>query len=563
MIQFGPISIDAVALGSQGNAVLGIRDSGKTYTATLLAEGLFDAGIPFIAFDPIGVWRFLRVPGAGRGYPVVVAGGQDGDLPLSPETAPAIVEAAMANGVSLVIDLFDINLSKADWRRIVTASLQVLLHKNAAHGLRHVFVEEAAEFAPQKVGPESGRVYAEVEKLARMGGNARLGYTLINQRAEEVNKAVLELCDNLFLHRQKGRHSLTALSRWLDVGNVVGAKQIVSTLSTLPTGECWAWLQGSDTPVHAKVPAKNSLHPDRRVMRGDDGQAPAAAPVDAGVFVETMKQALAGQIATAAAEDPAALRAENAQLRSELLAAKNLVPVPFNEEEIEAADRRGRERGLSEGWSYGYVAGEQAMLNRVTAALDTLSIDEPPPVPGLSSAPAPAPVASNPGPKINTPLQVVPAPQPKATAPTGKISKAVREIIAFYEAVHPRAVDFHAAAKQAGVGLKSSQFRSYEPELKATGAVEDLGGSRYRAKVAVGSPAEYLNRLAVQLSPKHRAVLEFIRAAGVPVTRDQIVDACGISPTSSTTTAALSILIGDAEIVERVGDAFQIVEALR
>jgi hypothetical protein len=76
-------------------------------------------------------------------------------------------------------------------------------------------LEEAAEFVPQRIGPDQGSVYAEIEKLARMGGNASLGYTLVNQRAEEVNKAVLELCDCLFLHRQKGRNSLTALSKWL------------------------------------------------------------------------------------------------------------------------------------------------------------------------------------------------------------------------------------------------------------------------------------------------------------------------------------------------------------
>ncbi len=67
--KFGAVKIDPATYGSQGCAVLCIRDSGKTYTATELAERLFEAGIPFIAFDPIGVWRFLRVPGHGRGYP--------------------------------------------------------------------------------------------------------------------------------------------------------------------------------------------------------------------------------------------------------------------------------------------------------------------------------------------------------------------------------------------------------------------------------------------------------------------------------------------------------------
>lgn len=150
VFNLGDLTVDALAYASQGNAVLGIRDSGKTYTATEIAEKLFEAGIPFITFDPTGVWKYLRVPGAGCGYPVVVAGGTEGDLPLTVAGAPAIVRAAMSNGVSLVIDLTSHQLSKADWRRIVRASVEVLMQENAAHGLRHVFLEEAAEFVPRR-----------------------------------------------------------------------------------------------------------------------------------------------------------------------------------------------------------------------------------------------------------------------------------------------------------------------------------------------------------------------------------------------------------------------------
>jgi hypothetical protein len=76
-LRFGDsLGLPIVEFASQGNAILGIRDSGKTYTATWLAERLLDHGIPFVAFDPIGVWRFLKVPGraAASGYNVVVAG---------------------------------------------------------------------------------------------------------------------------------------------------------------------------------------------------------------------------------------------------------------------------------------------------------------------------------------------------------------------------------------------------------------------------------------------------------------------------------------------------------
>src|SRR5438552_2160628 len=120
---------DEQSVASQGNAILGIRDSGKSYTAIKIAELFYDAGIPWVAFDPSGRWRFIRVPGHGVGYPVVVAGGMAADLPLTVETAPQIVRAAMESGISLVIDLYDINISKADWKRIVASCVRVLLYE--------------------------------------------------------------------------------------------------------------------------------------------------------------------------------------------------------------------------------------------------------------------------------------------------------------------------------------------------------------------------------------------------------------------------------------------------
>src|SRR3954465_8645256 len=76
------LSFDATEYASRANAILGIRDSGKTSPATLIAEQIFDNAIPFLVFDPIGRWRFMRVAGAGPGYPIVVAGGAQPDLPL-------------------------------------------------------------------------------------------------------------------------------------------------------------------------------------------------------------------------------------------------------------------------------------------------------------------------------------------------------------------------------------------------------------------------------------------------------------------------------------------------
>lgn len=130
-----------------GTAILGIRGSGKTYTAKGVAEQLLDHGVPIIVFDAIGTWRWLRVAGEGahaRGYKVVVAGGENPDLPLTVAGAAEIVRAAIRENISVVFDFYDKNLSKADWRRIVQTCARTLLYENV--GLRHVFLEEAAEY---------------------------------------------------------------------------------------------------------------------------------------------------------------------------------------------------------------------------------------------------------------------------------------------------------------------------------------------------------------------------------------------------------------------------------
>jgi len=301
------IPLDAYAIG--GTALLGIRGSGKTYGAKGIAEQLLEHRVPIIVFDPIGVWRFLKVPATknGKGYPVVVAGGRGADLPLTPANAAEIVRAAMRENISLVVDLYDRALSKSDWRRIVQTCFRTLLYEN--EGMRHIFLEEAAEYCPQKV--QDGETYAEVEKLVRMGGNASLGITLINQRAQEVNKAVLDLCENLVLMRQMGAHAIDALEKWIDKVSPDASRKIAAGMPKMQAGEAWVFVGGADHPVHTRTVALCTFHPDRK---NPDAKV-ATAATDTSSFVAAMQRALPALAEQQAANDPKALKAEVARLK--------------------------------------------------------------------------------------------------------------------------------------------------------------------------------------------------------------------------------------------------------
>jgi hypothetical protein len=257
-------SIDAIDYAGQGNAILGIRDSGKTYTGTKAAEGLLDAGIPIIVYDPIGIWKNLKIGvGKHKGYPVVIAGGEGSDIKLTPNNAVEIVRAAMKENVSLVIDLYSPELiNKSTWIKVVQETVDELMYQNKAYGMRHIFLEEAAEFIPQRLQPQHARVYASLERLARMGRNAHLGMTIINQRSEEVNKAILEIMALCLLHKQVGKNSLTSIKKWLDIRGYAGTNVdvIMKDLPTLQKGECY--VIGEGAPKFIKVLQKNTFHPD-------------------------------------------------------------------------------------------------------------------------------------------------------------------------------------------------------------------------------------------------------------------------------------------------------------
>jgi hypothetical protein len=362
VIRIGDIEFDARQYAINGTGVLGIKKSGKSWLAKGIAEQMLLLGIPIVVFDAIGVWRHLkRASGpSGRGFPIVVAGGKEPDLPLTPANAKEIVRAAIRENIPLVIDLYDRALSKADWRKIVQTCCRTLLYEN--EGVRHVFLEEAGEYVPQKV--MDGETFAEVEKLVRMGGNASLGITLINPRAQEINKAVLELCENLVVMKQRGAHAIDSLEKWMDRLDPGQAKAIAASLPKLTTGECWIF-SGEDDKVHRTRSGKLlTFHPDRSKPE-TAGTVRAAVVNDS--LVSRLKSDLAAVVEETKANDPAVLREEIARLK------KANAGAGYDEDK---AYERGRADGYAAGARDAFAKGREhivAVAQKFDAAREAVS----------------------------------------------------------------------------------------------------------------------------------------------------------------------------------------------
>jgi DNA helicase HerA-like ATPase len=174
---------------SETFAILAKRGAGKTYTAAVAVEELLKAGLHVVVVDPVGVWWGLRASadGIGEGLPIVVLGGDHGDMPLQVGAGELIADLVIEEGLSVVLDLS--HFRKGEQTHFMTGFAERLYHKNREP--LHLVLDEADAFAPQRPMKGQERLLGAIEDLVRRGRARGIGVTLVTQRAVVLNKDVL------------------------------------------------------------------------------------------------------------------------------------------------------------------------------------------------------------------------------------------------------------------------------------------------------------------------------------------------------------------------------------
>ena len=265
-------------------AILAKRGAGKSYTGAVLAEEFAKVNIPFVVFDPIDVWWGLRLAadGKGKGLPVVVFGLEHADIKLDREMGRRIARAVVEKNVSCVISTF--GMPKTAQRHLVAEFSEELLNINNTP--RHIFIEEAHEFLPQRVFGGLGKTFNAVSNLVIMGRNRGIGVTLINQRAATLNKDVLTQIDTLLAFRNVSPQDRKALKEWVEHHEAEGDfDRFMKSLPTLPTGEGWIWSpEFLGIFERIKIRKRETFHPDREKI-GDTFKMPELDMVDVENFI--------------------------------------------------------------------------------------------------------------------------------------------------------------------------------------------------------------------------------------------------------------------------------------
>lgn len=235
------LPLDAV---TQTIAILARRGAGKTYTASVLVEEVVGAHQPVVVLDPTGAWWGLRSSADGQhpGLPVIILGGEHGDVPLESTAGALIADLVVDHPGAYVVDLSGFG-TKAEEQRFAAAFLERLYRAKGAHREPLLLVvDEADTFAPQRPGPEQTRTLGALESIVRRGRIRGLGAVLITQRAAVLNKNVLTQTEVLVAMQTTGPQDIAAVKEWvMGHATVKEAEEFAKSLPPMERGEAWVW----------------------------------------------------------------------------------------------------------------------------------------------------------------------------------------------------------------------------------------------------------------------------------------------------------------------------------
>lgn len=316
-LKLGPRWTMPVDMVTETIGILAVKRSGKSNAAVVMAEELYDVGVPWVAIDPKGDWWGIRAAGNGKspGLEVVVFGGEHGDVILEPTGGRLLADLIVNERITCVLDVSE--MSKASQRKFLSEFAQRLYQKNREP--LHVFCEEADEYIPQMVRSggkdnELPTLVGAFETLVKRGGFRGIGITLITQRSASLNKDVLTQVGTLITLRTPSPQDRKAILEWVNVHEL--GRDVVDELPHLANGQAWVF-----SPEFLQTLKKVQFRQRRTFDSGATpkiGQKIKPPARLADVDLDAIRAAMAETLEKAAAEDPKLLRKKVADQRREI-----------------------------------------------------------------------------------------------------------------------------------------------------------------------------------------------------------------------------------------------------
>lgn len=465
---------DPLSIFDGFSAIVGTTGAGKSYTARGVVERFLHEQRRTCIVDPTGVWWGLRtMSDGGPGFPVVIFGGDHADVPITAD-AGGLLGALIGQGKvgASIVDVSEFGTGRRT--QFLTDFFEALYSSNRAP--LHLVLDEADEMAPQSSLPEAKRMVGAVDRIVRRGRVRGFRPMMITQRPAVIHKNVLSQISTLVAMKVMAPQDRAAITDWVK-GNAdtAAAREVMDSLSKLQRGEAWVWSPAAGVLERRMSPEIATFDSMRTP---EHGAAAATFPPIAKVEVEALRAELAAAAKPAAKPTPKGKAA----------------PTP---EAIQAAERRGYERGFTEGRAFAAQSiAESAkslrlILSSAPDALDRAIEDIGRAVPVGSDAPPPrrrSLLTEKTGPAYTHAMADIPG----QAAPT-TLNSAARKMLAVLDTKPPVRRSWQQVATLAGLKARGGHFNAGRKALVEQRLVDETNGL-----VAILTPSATARTLAIE-----------------------------------------------------------------
>ena len=246
--------------------ITGKSGSGKSNSASVVAEELLDAGAPLLIVDTDGEYYGLK-----EQYELLHVGGDAYcDVEVTPAHAKTIAELAVVERVPVILDVSGYP-DRATSHELVEGVVKHLFEIEKAQQTPFLLlVEEAHEFIPEGAGLDDlGEMLIRVAKRGRKRG---LGICAMSQRPAAVDKDYITQCDWIVWHR------LTWENDTKVAGRILGSDW-ADTVQDLETGECILLTDWDEQIRREQIRRKRTYDAGATPGFGDQGIA-QTRPID-------------------------------------------------------------------------------------------------------------------------------------------------------------------------------------------------------------------------------------------------------------------------------------------
>ncbi len=435
-------------------AFLARTGAGKSGGMRVLFEQMVDAEQFGIFIDPKGDAHGIRGAGIGKGKPVLVMGGDHGDVPLEATGGKVVAEFLVTERVSTVLDISD--FGKADMVRFVTDLCRTLYQRN--RDVVHIFIDEADMVAGEKF--YDPRCLEAIQLIQNKGRHRGFGVTVATQRSAMINKSVLFASGTLIAMQTTSPKDIATIREWLEVCSTKEiAKEIVAALPTLKTREAIVYSpQLLVEPVRITFNSFQTFDSMRTPKPGEIRQTPKSL---ADIDLSAVKRDMAATIEKVKADDPRLLKQKIAELERQVAIKPSGEPVEVKVEvpvfPQDVADKIEKCVGTID--AYIEEIGKQgSYVYKAVAEIRDLLLDAPKRTTVLPRTP----VGSNPG---TLSMAIIRKPKPVVAQDAPGLTKAERQILqALYwtkddRGITPAKVGFYADYR-AGTGSFNNALSS-------------------------------------------------------------------------------------------------------